>query len=168
MTLAHFASVLACILFASAMLHVVVTDIRHRRIRNWLIAAMIAVFGPFTVAAGLPPQESAMALGAATVVFVAGFGCFAAGWVGGGDAKLAPVCVLWLGADQALHFVALTAVVGGAMALAFLALGALRHRHAVAVGVDVPATSRPTLPYGVAMAFAALILLGDSPWIAAL
>jgi prepilin peptidase CpaA len=168
MTLAHFASVLACILLAGAMIHVIMTDLRSRRIRNWLIAALIAVYGPLTVAAGLPPYETGMALGAAAIVFAAGFGCFAAGWLGGGDAKLAPVCVLWLGGDQALHFVALTALIGGAMALAFLAMVALRRRHALAVGVDMPATTRPTLPYGVAMAFAALILLGGSPWTAAL
>jgi prepilin peptidase CpaA len=168
MTLAHFASVLACILFAGAMFHVIVTDLRSRRIRNWLIAATIAAYAPLAVAAGLPPDETGMALGAAALVFAAGFGCFAAGWIGGGDAKLAPVCVLWLGADQALHFLALTSIIGGAIALVFLALVALRPGQAVAVGIDLPETARPTLPYGVAMAAAALILLPDSPWTAAL
>ena len=167
MTFAHVASALACMLFAGAMFHVVVTDLRSRRIRNWLVAALAAAYLPLALAAGLSTAVVATGLGAALLVFAAGFGCFAAGWVGGGDAKLAPVCVLWLGPDQTLPFLALTSVIGGIMALALLAAEALRRRQAVAAGPAVPAPPRPTLPYGPALAIAGLILLGRSPWIAA-
>jgi prepilin peptidase CpaA len=167
-TATAIANMLGCVLFVAAMLHVVVTDLRHRRIRNWLVAAMIAVYAPLTIAAGLPPGETGEALCAAALVFAAGFVCFSAGWIGGGDAKLAPACVLWLGADQALPFLALTTLFGGVMALVFLAVHAIRRRHAVAVGPEGPAPHRPTLPYGMALALAGLILLRDSPWAAAL
>lgn len=168
MTFASFASVLACILFAGAMLHVIVTDLRSRLIRNWLVASLAAAYLPVALAAGLPPALIATALGAALLVFAAGFGCFAAGWVGGGDAKLAPVCALWLGSEQALPFLALTSILGGIMALAMVAACAIHRTRATVTAADAPAQPGPSLPYGPALAIAGLILLGDSPWVEAL
>jgi prepilin peptidase CpaA len=167
-TATAIASMLACVLFVAAMLHVVVTDLRSRRIRNWLVAALAAAYLPLAIGAGLPSPVIAAGLGAALLVFAAGFGCFAAGWVGGGDAKLAPVCVLWLGPDQTLPFLALTSIFGGIMALALVATCAL-HRSRVAVaGAESPVMPRPALPYGPALAVAGLVLLVDSPWASAL
>ncbi len=159
------ASVVACILFVAAMLHVIVTDLRSRRIRNWLVAALAAAYLPLAFAAGLPAAVVVTGLGAALLVFAAGFACFAAGWIGGGDAKLAPVCVLWLGPDQALPFLALTSLFGGVMALALIAGWAMHRSRAPAAGADAKALPRPALPYGPALAIAGLILLGNSPWI---
>ena len=167
MTLTSFASVLACILFIAAMAHVVATDLMHRRIRNWLVAGMAAAYLPLALAAGLPGDAIASGLFAALLVFAAGFGCFAAGWIGGGDAKLAPVCVLWLGSDQALAFLVLTSLFGGILALALVLTGALRRRVAPA-GADAPQSPRPLLPYGPALAIAGLTLLRNSPWATAL
>jgi prepilin peptidase CpaA len=168
MTLATFASALACVLFTGAMLHVVVTDVLHRRIGNSLVAGMAAAYLPLALAAGLSGTDIATASFAALLVFAAGFGCFAAGWIGGGDAKLAPVCVLWLGAGQALPFLALTSLFGGVLALALIVTGALRRGQAAAVGACAPRTSGQVLPYGPALAIAGLTLLRDSPWAAAL
>lgn len=174
MTFAYLASVLACILFAGAMVHVIVTDLRTRLIRNWLVGSLVAAYLPLALAAGLPSGLVATALGAALLVFAAGFGCFAAGWIGGGDAKLAPACVLWLGPEQALPFLALTSLLGGCMAVALVVVLALRRSRPIPApgtalaGADAPAQPRPSLPYGPALAIAGLILLGDSPWAGAL
>lgn len=177
MTLTSIASVLACIVFVGAMLHVIATDMRDRRIRNWLVGTMAGLYAPLALAAGLSGAEIAAGLLAALLVFASGFGCFAAGWIGGGDAKLAPVCVLWLGADQALPFLALISVLGGGLALALVVTGALRRRRtaafAGALGTDPLASGAPprprlVLPYGPALALAGLILLSDSPWANAL
>ena len=138
MTAIPFANVLACVLFVGAMLHVVATDLLHRRIRNWLIAALIAAYAPLAIAAGVPPDEAAMAVLAAALVFGACFGCFAAGWMGGGDAKLATVCVLWLGADQALAYLLLATLLGGALTLALMLGGTVRRQPE-----GVPASGEP-------------------------
>ena len=70
-----------------------------------------------------------MAVLAAALVFGACFGCFAAGWMGGGDAKLATVCVLWLGADQALAYLLLASLLGGgALTLALMLAGTVRRQ----------------------------------------
>ena len=167
MTIASIAGTIACLLFVAAMAHVIATDLLHRRIRNWLVGGMAAGYLPLALAAGLPVSEMAAGLVAALLVFAAGFVCFAAGWVGGGDAKLAPVCVLWLGADQALAFLALTSLFGGVLALALVATGAIRRREAPA-GAGAPPSPRPSLPYGPALAIAGLTLLQNSPWANAL
>lgn len=168
MTLTSFASGLACMLFIGAMLHVFATDMRHRRIRNWLVASLAASYLPLALAAGLPGAQIAASIGAALVVFAAGFGCFAAGWIGGGDAKLAPVCVLWLGANQTLSYIVLTSLFGAALALALLVTGAVRRRHAGAATLEAGPPERLALPYGLALSLAGLVLLRNSPWIEAL
>ena len=84
-----------------AMLQAIVSDLRDRRIRNWLVAALAAVYWPLSLAAGIPATEIVASAAAAALVFAGGFGFFAAGWVGGGDVKLAAVAALWLGAALA-------------------------------------------------------------------
>jgi prepilin peptidase CpaA len=76
-------------------------------------------------------------------------------WIGGGDVKLLSATVFLLGAPEALPLLLLTAMVGGMMAVPLLC--SLRQS-----GV------RPGLPYGVAIATAALALLalGGRGWTA--
>lgn len=157
------AALLACALFAAAMLHVVVTDLRHRRIRNWLVAALAAAWAPLALAAGMPAAEMALALAAAALVFAAGFGCFAAGWLGGGDVKLSAVAALWLGAPQTPGFLLLASLAGAALAVAWLAMARLRR-----AGAASPRADRRLVPYGPALAAAAIASLHGSPWAAVL
>lgn len=161
------AGLLACAVFGAGMLHAIVTDLRHRRIRNWLVAALAACWAPMALAAAIPASEMATAAAAAMLVLAAGFACFSAGWLGGGDVKLAAVAVLWLGAGQALAFLLLTSVLGGALAglllLARRAGGARRRSSARTITAPLRA-----VPYGPALAAAALALLHGSPWAAVL
>jgi prepilin peptidase CpaA len=167
MILAYCASVLACILFACAMLHVVVTDLRSRRIRNWLVASLAAAYLPLALAAGWPWIAIATAVAAGLVIFAAGFGAFAAGWVGGGDVKLAAVVALWLGAEQTPFFLIYASLFGGALAVALLAAEAvLPGKAAAAMPSATP--RRLALPYGPALALAGAVLLPSSPWVEAL
>jgi prepilin peptidase CpaA len=166
MALSSAADGLACSLFAAAMIHVIVTDLRSRRIRNWLVAGMAAAYLPLAAASGLSAAHMAAALAAAVLVFALGFGAFAAGWIGGGDVKLAAVTTLWLGAGQALPFLLLTSLIGAALALALLAIGAFARAGTAFAGQAQ--TDRRTLPYGPALALAGIILLRDSPWVDAL
>jgi Flp pilus assembly protein protease CpaA len=71
---------------------------------------------------------------------------FCQGWVGGGDVKLAGATVFLLGAPKALPLLLLTAIIGGIMAIGVLC--SLRQSGA-----------RPALPYGVAIASAAIALI---------
>ena len=165
MSAAAFPAMLACGVFAAAMLHAALTDLRCRRIRNWVVAALAVAWAPLAIAAGLSLGQMGWSLLAAAMVFAGGFGCFCAGWLGGGDVKLASVAALWLGAGQALPFLVLTALLGAVLSLLLLALQRLGP---LASGGRVGDAAIPReVPYGLALALAAIGLLNDSPWIAA-
>jgi len=93
------------------------------------------------------------------VGLVAGFAFFAARFVGGGDAKLFAAVALWFGFGDLLSYVLIASLAGGALTLLILALRR----------VPLPVTGRPWLmrladpragiPYGVALAVGALVLL---------
>jgi prepilin peptidase CpaA len=120
-------------------------DVRHRRIYNWLPLAVTLVAVLKWLAAGqLAPALSAA--GAAGLVFVFAALLFCQGWIGGGDVKLVSATVFLLGAPEALPLLLLTALIGGIMAV--WVLRSWRQRD-----------DRPTLPYGVAIATAAIALM---------
>lgn len=93
------------------------------------------------------------------VALAVGVAMFAAGWVGGGDAKLLAACSLWLGWPATQAFLFDTAVAGGVFAMALLTLRAPLVRAHTPVLNGWPA--RLTMPgepapYGVAIAIGAL------------
>ena len=59
-------------------------------------------------------------LGAGAAVLVAAFACFAMGWVGGGDAKVAAAVALWFGFDHLLNYLIYASLFGGALTLLLL------------------------------------------------
>ena len=166
MTLTYAAGLAACTIFGLAMLHVVVTDLRHRRIRNWLIAALVLAYLPLALAAGLSWAQMAGGLAAGVLMFAAGFGCFAAGWIGGGDVKLAAVSGLWLGAHQALLYVLVASLAGAVLAVLLVGVNWLSRRRAEPGAADADLARE--LPYGPALAVAGVALLHRSPWAGAL
>jgi prepilin peptidase CpaA len=91
------------------------------------------------------------------------------GWIGGGDAKLAAVVALWLGADLVLPYVLYTAVFGGLLTLAILQFRtmALPSRCITVGWINRLHASTSGVPYGVAIASAALVVFLQSPWIEA-
>ena len=62
-------------------------------------------------------------LAAAAAIFVLGAVCWRRGWLGGGDTKLLTACALLVGPAQVPHLVLATALAGGALACAYLAIG---------------------------------------------
>jgi prepilin peptidase CpaA len=87
-------------------------------------------------------------------------GMFAAGWIGGGDAKLFAASLLWLGWPAAGSFMLVTALAGGALTLGLLSL---RSGWFEPVLAGSPAWVRKLgakdgdIPYGVAIAAGALM-----------
>ena len=58
--------------------------------------------------------------GAGAAVLAGAFVCFAMGWVGGGDAKVAAGAALWFGFDHLLAFLVYASLFGGALTLLLL------------------------------------------------
>ena len=103
-------------------------DLRHLRIPNGLALAVLAVF-LVTGLWGLPLETYLWRLGAGAVVLAAGFALFAAGLVGGGDAKMAAALAPFVAAEDVAPLLLLYAAVTLALLLALrLAMRLVTHR----------------------------------------
>ena len=137
---------------AIALLIAALSDIRERRIANWLNLAIAAGAPMFWFASGMEIwPDMVIQLGLAFVVFWAFAGLFALGWLGGGDVKLLGAVALWLTPMSFLNLLLVMAIVGGVMAAVFI----------VRRAVWKPKTPG-TLPYGVAITIGALWVLGST------
>lgn len=158
--------------FVTLLLAAAVTDLRWRRIPNWLTAGLAALYPVYvlTAPAAVPWPSS---LAAAAVVFLLGLVLFARRLLGGGDVKLITAATLWSGIAYLPLFAAVTSLAGGALALAYLFLrswSGLVGAHLAALGIATgravrtaptadtdPAAAAPApkldaLPYGIAVA----------------
>jgi Flp pilus assembly protein protease CpaA len=150
------------------------TDLRERRIPNWLTASTAALYPVYLVLSPVPTGWLG-ALGLALLIGVIGLALFARQLIGGGDVKLIAAISLWAGLEHFAVFALVTTLTGGAMALATLWLQrwnpliqahlagfgvAAGGRHESATRADPPSAGEPgsarpvpaTLPYGIAIA----------------
>lgn len=151
--------------FPALMAFAAATDLFTMTIPNKLSLALVAGFVAFGVVAGLP-WSAWLAHGAAgALVLTVCFTLFAMGWIGGGDAKLAAATALWFGFQPLLEYLLLATLAGGALTLALLAWRGLP-LPAFALGWTWLARlhDRHTgVPYGIALAGAALVVYPESP-----
>lgn len=136
-------------------------DLASFTIPNILQGLLVAAFALFAFAAGLPLPVVGWHLLAGLAGLVAGFAFFAAGWIGGGDAKLFAGVALWLGFHDMLPYALVASVAGGALTLLLLAL---RERPLPGFLMAWPWVLRlhdrkAGIPYGVALAAGAFVLL---------
>lgn len=124
------------------------TDLRRRKIDNWLNAA-IAIGAPlYWLASGMTLYEIGMQLAIALAAFIVLAGMFAMRWMGGGDVKLLTALALWIQPMWFLELIFVMAVAGGFITIVFGAWHvARRHKNRIAI------------PYGLAIAFAGLWVL---------
>lgn len=136
---------------AIALLFAAFTDLRSRQISNKLNAA-IALGAPlFWWAGGLSFGEIAWQIGVALASLVVLAGFFALRWMGGGDVKLLAALALWVRPALFLELVIAMAIIGGLLTLAFGAWHIARRQR-----------DRLAIPYGVAIAAAALVVIGQT------
>lgn len=111
-------------------------DLKHLRIPNFLVLAVLAVF-LITGFWGLPLETFLWRLGAGAIVLAVGFVLFAAGLVGGGDAKMAAALAPFVAVDDVAPLLLLYAVVTLILLLVLrLAMQLTRHRETGWRGVD--------------------------------
>ena len=140
------AAVLAVALVAAA-----VVDLRSRTIPNRLTLAVALLAIPFWWASGLDLwPEVAVRIAVAAAIFAIFALAFVLRMMGGGDVKLLAAVALWLPPAAVLLLVVLMSLAGGALTLAML----IRHRVA-------RAERKIEIPYGVAIAFGGLWLIGE-------
>lgn len=156
--------------FPALVIVAALRDTTTMTIPNWLCGLGAALFVPVIFASGLSPTAAGAALAVGFAALVLGIAMFAAGWIGGGDAKLFAVCGLWLGWNEVLPFLVWTAIAGGALAVGLLALRKL----VIAWPRQGPnwwnrlMTPGGDVPYGIAIALGALVTFPESPVMQAL
>lgn len=164
------AALAALAFFAITMVFAAVQDAATLTIRNRLVLILAGVYVVFAPLAGFGLVEMGQALGTGALVLVATFTLFALGLIGGGDAKLAAATAIWLGPEGTLVFLIYTMLIGGGLALALIVfrtvpLPATLYGQAWVARLQMPGTG---IPYALAMAPAALLVIPSTTWFALL
>lgn len=143
-------------------------DLITMKIPNWVSLALLALFVPVALLAGLSPVGFAVHFGVGVLALVVGMGMFALNWIGGGDAKLIAVSCLWLGWTGSGLFLLWTAIAGGVFCLILiLARQNLQILVPRAPGwVAQLLEPKGHIPYGVAIAIGALMAFPGADLIA--
>lgn len=154
-------------LFALAMVVAAVSDLLTMTISNRLSLVLLAGFVLLFPLTGQPIAAAGMHVASGGVVLAVCFVCFALGWIGGGDAKFAAAVALWLGWDFLLEFALTAAIFGGVLTIGILVF---RRQMLPAFTLGVPWVerlhdTRSGVPYGIALAAAALTIYPHTVWI---
>ncbi len=155
-------------LFPAMMAFAASSDFLTLTISNRVSLILVGGFVALAAIGGVSAADVPSHLAAGCVVLVAAFSLFARGIVGGGDAKLAAATALWLGFDHLLPYLLYASLLGGALSvgLIWFRMAPLpdwlaRHDWAQRLhGKDAG------VPYGIALAAAALAVYPQTPWMA--
>lgn len=136
---------------AIALLYAAISDFRHRRIDNWLNAA-IALGAPlFWLASGMGLIDVAWQLGLAVITFAVLAGLFALRMMGGGDVKLLTALALWIKPQLFMQLLIVMALAGGLLTILFGCWHVMRRRR-----------DKIAIPYGIAISGAGLWALATT------
>jgi prepilin peptidase CpaA len=160
----------AFFLFAGVMTYAGIKDVATMTISNRLVGALAIGYAVLAPVAGMDLMTISSSIFVASAALACTFTFFAFGWIGGGDAKLLPVAMLWLGANLSLPFVIYASLFGAALTLALVQF----RQVPLPIGLKERAwcnrlhAREAGIPYAAAMAPAALLLLPESHWFSAL
>jgi prepilin peptidase CpaA len=155
------------LVFPALMAFAAASDLFTMTISNRISVLLAAAFLVLAVASGMAPYDILSHLGAGAVVLMTAFGCFAMGWVGGGDAKVAAAAALWFGFGHLLNYLLYASLFGGVLTILLLQMRQwplpyaltgqtwLLRLHAKESGI----------PYGIALAIGALMIYPETDWV---
>lgn len=136
-----------CLLLVSAGIE----DACGRTIANWKNAAIALLAIPYLIASGLALwPDIAIQIGIALIVFAVFVAAFHFGMMGGGDVKMIGALALWFPFNQLMTMLIVMSLAGGAITLIMLVDKWMRRK-----------TAQPEVPYGIAIAIAALLTLRE-------
>ena len=157
------------LLFPALMAFAAVSDLFTMTISNRVSLALAAGFLVLAPLSGMGSYDILSHLGAGASVLTVAFACFAMGWIGGGDAKVAAAAALWFGFGHLMNYLVYASLFGGALTLLLLQFRQwplpyvfsgqtwLLKLHAKDSGI----------PYGIALAIGALTIYPQTDWIKA-
>ena len=154
------------ILFPLLMAYAAFSDMLSMTIANWVSVLLVAGFLLASLCLGTPPKEIGTHFALGFLCLVLTFGCFAMGWMGGGDAKLIAATALWFGPTQGLFdYLLLGAVYGGVLTLGLLAARAAFIPMTGVKFVDRLLETETGIPYGIGLGAAGLTAYASSDWV---
>lgn len=138
-------------LLAALLVAAGIEDARTREIANSKTAAIALLAPLWWFANGMAPwPDMAIQIGIAVAVFALFCLLFQIGVMGGGDVKLIAALSLWMPLGAFMVMLMVMSVAGGVLTIGMLIARAVRRGHAP---IEVP--------YGIAIAFAALFVLRE-------
>ncbi|HHY49955.1 MAG TPA: peptidase [Alphaproteobacteria bacterium] len=157
-------SSIALLVFPLLMAFAASSDLLTMRISNRLVAILAAGFLVLAPVAGMPLQQVGIHAGLALIVLGIGFAFFALGWIGGGDAKLAAATTLWIGLGEMLPYLVYSALLGGVLTLAVLAMRSRPLPPVIARvrWIERLHDAKAGVPYGVALAAAGILVYAQT------
>ena len=157
---------LPIVLFPALMILAGVTDALSYRIPNWLTVAIALLFWPIAILNGMPGGVLLWHAVTGVALLAIGFGLFAAGVFGGGDAKLMAAAGFWFGWPVAMNFLVITALAGGALAIVMALWSALQLDQEMRghTWIERWKNKKLDVPYGIAFAAGAVIAFPGSWW----
>jgi prepilin peptidase CpaA len=151
--------------FPALMAFAAASDFVSMTISNRLQVMLIILFCAVALLAGFPLAKAGYHFLAFGLVLAVSFFCFARGWIGGGDAKLAACTALWFGFTPELYtYLLVAACLGGALTLAILygrTLSLPRSLSAQSWAIRLH-DQKQGIPYGIALAAAALVIYPET------
>ena len=164
------ADIMRLTLFPAMMAFAASSDLLTMTISNRVSLILAGGFFMLAPAGGMAITDIGMHLGAACIVLFAAFGFFTQGWIGGGDAKLAAATALWLGFDHLLSYLVYASLFGGALTLALIQfrLAPLPQALARQDWLERLHKKDGGVPYGIALAAAALAVYPETQWMTAI
>jgi prepilin peptidase CpaA len=157
-------------LFPAVMAFAASSDLLTMTIANRVSLVLIGGFGVLALLSGLSGADVLSHVEAAAIVLAVAFSCFACGWIGGGDAKLAAATALWLGFSHLFDYLIYASILGGALTLLIVQFRNFPLPH-VLIGKEWAERLHRQgggVPYGIALAAAALLIYPQTEWMTAL
>ena len=157
------------LLFPALMAFAAASDLFTMTISNRVSLALAAGFLALAILTGMGLSDILSHLGAGAVVLAVAFVCFAMGWVGGGDAKVAAGAALWFGFGHLLNYLVYASLFGGALTLLLLQFRQWPLPYALAGQAWLLKlhAKESGIPYGIALAVGALVVYPETEWIRA-
>lgn len=145
------ASTILLVMLGLILVSAGIEDARKREIANWKNAAIALLAVPWWIANSLPLwPDIAIQIGVALIVFALFAAAFHFGMMGGGDVKMIGALALWFPFQPLLTMLIIMSLAGGAITLLMLIDKWVRRQSA-----------QPEVPYGIAIAIAALLTIRE-------
>jgi prepilin peptidase CpaA len=158
------------VLFPALMAFAASSDLLTMTISNRITLALVGGFFALALVTGMAPAIILEHVEAALLLLVVSFVLFSRGWIGGGDAKLVAATALWFGWVYLLDYLLYASLLGGVLTLALLEFRKLSLPSRLAASEWIERLHRPEggVPYGIALAAAALLIYPYTTWMEAL